>query len=851
MMKLWMNRLLTTEQRVKELLAAMTLDDKLALMNGGTPDEKLGIPTLKLNDGPGGVTGPHEQVGTQLPAPIALGASFNREAAHLYGEVIGKDAQERGTSLLLGPTVNMARTPLNGRTFEGYGEDPLLSAATGTAVIQGIQEQGVMACVKHYAANNQEIDRLSQNSIIDERTLREIYLPAFEAAVREGDVASIMSSYNRINGTYGSENASLLRQVLKDNWQFDGFVVSDFLATQSTVPSICAGLDYELTIPHKRFYGEPLKQAVEDGQVPMVMIDDSAGRILRQMLSFGLFDREQHEALASVSTPASTGRDQLDTVYTKHDEESLHLAEETIVLLQNNNNILPLSPVGGSIAVIGQAAENLIASGGGSAHVPNASGVTPLAAIEHRVSGLNAQVNYAPGTAPIPVGPSFIYPSPNAGLTIPPEAFPTGLLMSSYASSDLSGDPVHTQSMPNLRLNWQFDGVPHTASAKWTGTLTPTESEEYTFYLPASGGTRLYLDGELIIDNWAFQSLYSIGRKRLESGISVPIEVHYKAVNGEAASLPSIELEWYAGTDAQLIEEAVQTASAADTAIVFVNDYMTENFDKPDMSLPGVQNQLIAAVAAVNPNTIVVLNTGGPVTMPWLDQVAAVVQAWYPGQRGGEAIAKVLFGDTNPSGRLPMTFPKSLEQGPLSSKGQYPGIGLDTVYSEKLQVGYRWFTANEEQPLFPFGHGLSYTAFRYDAVETEQVTNDELPCFKVSFNITNVGERDGQAVPQLYISYPSAASEPPLQLKNYAKLEIPAGSTIRAVMLLTPRSFSIWNTVRSRWEVPEGAFTVAIGESSTRIVLEASVVPSRELTAAVEQCESILHGLANTSALRV
>lgn len=848
-MKPWMDRSLTTEQRVKELLAAMSLDDKLALMNGGTPDEKLGIPTLKLNDGPGGVTGPHEQVGTQLPAPIALGAAFNREAARLYGEVIGKDAQERGTSLLLGPTVNIARTPLNGRTFEGYGEDPLLSAATGTAVIQGIQEQGVMACVKHYAANNQEIDRLSQNSIIDERTLREIYLPAFEAAVREGNAASVMSSYNRINGTYGSENALLLRQVLKDNWQFEGFVVSDFLATQSTVPSIYAGLDYELTIPHKLFYGEPLKQAVEEGQVPMAMIDDSTGRILRQMFRFGFFDREAEVAIESASgtSSVSASEEQLkrrDTVYTQHHEEGLYLAEETIVLLQNNNNVLPLAPASGSIAVIGQAAVNLIASGGGSAHVPNASVVTPLAAIEQRASGLNTQVTYARGTAPVPVGPSFIYPSPNAGLTIPSEAFPTGLLMSSYSTSDLSGDPVHTQSLPNLRLNWQFDGVPHTASAKWTGTLTPTESAEYTFYLPASGGTRLYLDGELIIDNWAFQSLYSIGRKRLESGISIPVEVHYKAVNGEAASLPSIGLEWYAGTDAQLIEEAVHTASAADTAIIFVNDYMTENFDKPDLTLPGVQNQLIAAVAAVNPNTIVVLNTGGPVTMPWLNEVAAVVEAWYPGQQGGEAIAKVLFGDTNPSGRLPMTFPLSHTQGPLSSKGQYPGIGLDTVYSEKLQVGYRWFTAEDEQLLFPFGHGLSYTSFRYDAIEIERVTNEGLPCLQVAFNVTNVGERDGQAVPQLYVRYPSSAGEPPLQLKNYAKLEIAAGSTMRAIMQLNPRAFSTWNTVRSRWEVTEGAFIVAIGESSARIVLEAEVVPSRELAAAAEQCESVLHGLA-------
>lgn len=840
-MKPWMNSSLDIEQRVQALLAAMTPEDKLAMMHGGTPDEKLGIPVLKLNDGPGGVTGPQERVGTQLPAPIALGATFDKSAARLYGEVIGKDAQERGTSLLLGPTVNIARTPLNGRTFEGYGEDSLLSAATGTAVIQGIQEQGVMACVKHYAANNQEVDRLSQNSIIDERTLREIYLPAFEAAVREGKAASIMSSYNRINGTYGSENAYLLQQVLKNNWAFDGFVVSDFLATQSTIPSIYAGLDYELTIPHKRFYGEPLKQAVEGGQVSIAMIDESTGRILRQMFNFGFFDRVQEAAAA---------HDQNDvTICAQRDEEALYLAEESIVLLQNNNNILPLAAVG-SIAIIGQAAVNLIASGGGSAHVPNASAITPLAAIERR-AGANAQVTYAPGTAPVPVGPSFIYPSPNASLTIPPEMFEDGLLMSSYDTSDLSGEPVREQSMPNLRLNWQFDGVPHTLSAKWTGTLTPKASAEYTFYVPASGGTRLYVDGELILNNWEYQSLYVAGRKRLESGISVSVEVHYKAVNGEAASLPSISLEWYAGTDELIIEEAAQIASTADKAIVFVNDYMTENFDKSDLFLPGCQDQLIRAVATANPNTIVVLNTGGPVAMPWLDQVAAVVEAWYPGQQGGEAIAKMLFGDTNPSGRLPMTFPASEKQGPLASKGQYPGIGLDTVYSEKLKVGYRWFTTEEEAPLFPFGHGLSYTSFRYSSLEIEQVENDGIPCLQVAFDVTNVGEHDGQAVPQLYVRYPSAAGEPPLQLRNYAKLEIPAGRTVRTAMLLNPRAFSTWNTMYSRWEVPVGAFTVLIGESSAKIVLEAAVLPSRELADAVSHCTSVLHGWAAASELCV
>ncbi|MFB9327094.1 glycoside hydrolase family 3 protein [Paenibacillus aurantiacus] len=461
-MKPWMNKVLSVDERVQRLLDAMTLDDKLAMMHGGTPDAALGIPALKLNDGPGGVTGPEEAAGTQLPAPVALGAAFDQEAAYRYGEIIGKESRERGTSLLLGPTVNIARTPLNGRTFEGYGEDPYLSAATGTAVIRGIQEQGVMACVKHYAANNQEADRFTQNSIIDERTLREIYLPAFEAAVKEGQVASVMASYNKINGAHGAENQPLLTRILKDNWGFEGFVVSDFLATQSTVKSIHAGLDYELTLPFKRYYGEPLKEAVAQGLVPISLIDASAGRVLKEMFRIGLFDRAPGEGMV----PA----EQL----TMREEEALRLAEESIVLLKNEGGLLPIGAQG-TIAVIGQAAVHLIASGGGSAHVPSGAKGTPLQAIERR-AGKGRKVLYAQGTAPVPTGPSFVYPSPLAFLTVPAEAFENGLAALSYDTPDLSGEPVRAETAANLNINWQFAGVPHPASARWTGTLVPQET---------------------------------------------------------------------------------------------------------------------------------------------------------------------------------------------------------------------------------------------------------------------------------------------------------------------------------------------------------------------------------------
>ncbi|TYP73138.1 beta-glucosidase [Paenibacillus methanolicus] len=825
-MKPWMNTLLSLDARVQLLMDAMSLDDRLAMMHGGTPDASLGIPTLKLNDGPGGVTGPEEAAGTQLPAPIALGAAFDQEAAYRYGEVIGKESRERGTSLLLGPTVNIARTPLNGRTFEGYGEDPYLSAATGTAVIRGIQEQGVMACVKHYAANNQEADRFTQNSIIDERTLREMYLPAFEAAVKEGNVASVMASYNKINGTHGAENQPLLTRILKDNWGFEGFVVSDFLATQSTVKSIHSGLDYELTIPFKRFYGEPLKEAVAGGLVPEAIIDGSAGRILKEMFRIGLFDRAPGEGVV----PA----EQLKS----RDEEALRLAEESIVLLKNDGGLLPLGAQP-TIAVIGQSAINPIASGGGSAHVPCNAVVTPLQGIERR-AGDGRKVLYAPGTAPVPTGPSFVYPSPLAFLTVPAAAFENGLLAEAYDTPDLSGEPMRVDTVPNLNINWQFAGVPHPVSARWTGTLFPQETAAYTFYLPTSGASRLWLNGELVIDNWQSRSLYKTGVKQLEAGRTVAIEVHY--ASGGEAQLPSIALEWFAGEDEALIAQAVEAASRADIAIVFANDYMTENFDKPNLDLPGSQNRLIEAVAAVNKQTIVVLNTGGPVTMPWLGGVQAVVQAWYPGAQGGEAIAKVLFGETNPSGRLPMSFPSSDRQGPLSTAGQYPGIDQDTAYTEKLLVGYRWFAANKERPLFPFGHGLSYADFRYGNLQVRETNIKGLPSLQVSFDVNNDGERDGKTVPQLYVAFPSEAGEPPAQLKNFAKVPVASGQSVTVDLVLNARAFSVWDTKLDQWVIPPGAFRILVGESSEKFALAAEIVPSETLRLAANQCTTVLHG---------
>jgi beta-glucosidase len=797
----WLDKQKSPEERTKLLLEVMTLDDKLAMMHGGAPSPELGIPGIKLSDGPGGVTSGEgaSAPGTQMPAPIALGATFSPESAYDYGAALGAESANRDIAILLAPTVNIARTALNGRTFEGYGEDPYLSGALGAAFVKGVQRHGVIANVKHYAANNQETDRFTQNSIVDERTLREIYLPAFEAAIVEGKAGTVMASYNKINGIAGTEHRELLTGILKNDWEFEGFVISDFLATQSTVEALHAGLDYELTLPFRRFFGEPLKQAVENGQVEMDKIDEAAGRILRAYFRFGHFDKTAFGA----KTP----------IY--HPDAALRAALESIVLLKNEDHALPLDK-GKRIAVIGQAGSSrMIASGGGSAHVASDSVVSPLEGMK-RIAG-GAYVDYAQGTVPIPTGPRFMYGSPNEDLVVPAEAFEGGLFAEYYDTIDLTGAPARTETMDQLNVVWTFDS-PMPKSARWRGLLKAQATKLHTFYLPSSGGSRLYVDGELLIDNWQGEAFYGMGEALLEEGKSVEIDIHFTS-NGAPPALPSIALHWFPSSNRQLFAEAARLARKADVAVVFVNDFMTENYDKPDLSLPGVQDRLVEAVAASNPNTIVVLNTGGPVLMPWLDQVKAVVQLWYPGQEGGNAIASILFGEHEPSGRLPITFPAMEKEVPAATPGQFPGVGLHSVYSEGLLVGYRWYDAHGKKPLFPFGHGLSYSSFIYEGLEVKRQED----VVKVQLRARNIGEREGTCVPQLYLGFPEGSGEPPKQLKAFGKIAIAAGDTVEIAFELDRRAFSVWCTSSNQWAIAGEEFEIMIGHSSGEIVLRAKI----------------------------
>lgn len=806
----WLDRSKSAEERAELLLGRMTLDDKLALMNGGSPDPGLGIPPIVFSDGPAGVTsgeGNESRAGTQLPAPIALAASFDEERAREYGELLGKEAAERGVTVLLAPTVNIARSGRNGRTFEGYGEDPHLSGMMGAETVQGIQSQGVIANVKHYAANNQETDRFAQNSIIDERVVRELYLPAFEAAVTEGGAASAMASYNKINGIYGTEHRALLTDILKRNWGFRGFVVSDFMATQHAVKAANAGLDFELTVPFKRLFGEPLKSAVENGQVSMAVIDEAAGRILKTLFRFGHFDKGSAAEGRHFDDYGEGGN---ASPLSRTPAAALRLAQAGIVLLQNEGEALPLA-ADACIAVIGQAAgERMVASGGGSAHVVSRSVVSPLTGIR---SLAQAEVHYARGTAPVPSGPKFMYGTPNEDLAVPEEAFEDGLQGYYYETGDLSGEPVRTDRLTHLNIVWGFEGAPP-VSARWTGRLRAPSSGMYTFYLPSAGGSRLFVNGRLVLDNWDGGSPYASGTAELEEGVAVDIEVQFTAA-GAPAALPCLALHWYAGSDDELIREAADLAAKMDAAVVFANDYMTENYDKPGLSLPGAQDRLIEEVAKANPNTVVVLNVGGPVLMPWHHCVKAVLMAWYPGQEGGHAIASALYGLYNPSGKLPVTIPASERQVPTAGEGQFPGIELDTVYTEGLEVGYRWYDAHGETPLFPFGHGLSFTAFKYASLTVKR----RGATVEAEVDVRNAGGAEGRTAVQLYVSFPDAAGEPPKQLKRFRSVRLAPGESVTVRFTLRSRDLSIWDTANNRWTVPAGSFTLLVGESSRDIRL--------------------------------
>jgi len=780
----WLDQSLPIGQRVEMLLSSMTLADKINMVTGAGFSEpyvfyisaipSLCIPAMGQEDGPVGVGDGLAGV-TQMPAAVSLAATFDSSLATQYGQVVGSEERGKGAMVDLGPTVNIDRDPRWGRSFEAYTEDPFLNAAMATADIGGVQSQGEMAQVKHLAVYNQETSRNTpaDNAIVSARALHEIYLPAFWAATQQARASSVMCAYSTVNGQFACQNRYLMQTTLDQRWAFPGFVTSDYQSTHSTVQSADAGLDQEMPAP--RYYGSALQAAVQSGQVAVATLNEMVSRILTEMFRFNEFNNPPTGSTsATVTTPA-------------HQAVSAAVAESGTVLLKNTGGTLPLpADGGGTVAVIGPAASAAPAdTGGGSAYVTSTFNVTPLQGIQ-AAAGPGTTVQYAQG-------------------------LPT----------DTSLSPI-----PSSALTPAYKGTNY--GQTYTGTLTAPETGTYVLAFKNPGSytaTSLSLDGREILANPGTPpvSTYSVG-VNLQAGQAYRLQL--------SGGGPSAHLSWATPSElAPGISQAVAAAKSAATAVVVVSDDTeSEAADRASLNLPSAQNELISAVAAANPHTVVVIDAGAPVVMPWLSQVASVVDAWYPGESNGTALAAVLFGRVDPGGHLPVTFPADLSQVPASSPAEFPGTGGQVQYSEGINVGYRSYDASHQAPLFPFGYGLSYTHFRFSklSMTPQEIQNPSsgpgsTACrcngqsgslVTVSATVTNTGPVAGSDVAQLYLGDPAAAGEPPRQLKGFQKVTLEPGQSTTVHFTLTGHDLSYWHDTANGWVVPDGQYQAYVGDSS-------------------------------------
>ena len=808
------------EDRIESLLTAMTLEEQVALLAGASmwttmPIERLGIPAIKVTDGPNGARGGGSLVGgvsaASFPVAIALASTWNLALIDQVGQALAQEAQSKGARVLLAPTVNIHRSTLNGRNFECYSEDPYLSAQLAANYIRGVQSKGVSATVKHFVGNESEFERMTINSEIDERTLREIYLRPFESAVKEAGVWAVMAAYNKVNGDYATEKIDLLYKLLKLEWKFDGVVMSDWFATHSTVAAINNGLDLEMPGPTQH-RGAKLVAAVYSGEASSEAVKDSAHRMLRLIARAGAFEDPTIPAEQSLDRP-------------EHRALIRRVGAEGMVLLKNDG-VLPLDAQAlRKLAVIGPNAKTAQIMGGGSAQLNPHYRISPYEGILNQV-GERVEVAYELGCTN-----HKLLPLPMPGQLVAANG-QEGFIVEYFNSSDLSGNVVWTSQIPQAEVMW-FDqpgpGVAAAFSARFSAQFTPGESGEYHFGLVSAGLSRLFINGQLVINNWeswrAGDNYFGEGSDELRGAIdfragqtyTLIIEYATKPYNAFALRGMRLGLIRQAGDEA--IQRAIQVAQASGVTLLFVGlnaEWDSEGQDRQNMDLPGRQNELIERIAAVNPRTIVVLQTGAPVTMPWLDRVAGVIEAWYPGQECGNAIADVLFGQVNPCGKLPQSFPRRLEDHPAFEN--YPGENGKVYYGEGVFVGYRHYDQHGLAPLFPFGHGLSYTTFEYAnlRLSSEAITPDEL--LTVRLEVTNTGTHAGQEVVQLYVHDETASVErPPKELKGFTKIALAAGETRTATFTLDRASLAFWDVVQHAWVAEAGRFEVLVGSSSRDI----------------------------------
>ncbi|MEN9473510.1 MAG: hypothetical protein RIS48_230 [Pseudomonadota bacterium] len=808
-----------THNPIESLLDQMTLQEQVALLSGADfwttfPVPRLDIPAVKVSDGPNGARGGIFKDGPStacFPAGIALAATWNPDLVQQAGAALGQEALLKGARVLLAPTVNLQRTVFNGRNFECHSEDPWLSSEMAVAYVRGVQSQGVAATIKHFVGNESEYQRMTMSSDIPERALRELYLLPFERAVKEAGVWAVMTSYNRLDGTFAADHRRLVTQVLREEWGFDGLVMTDWFAGHDTVLSVQAGTDLEMPGP-ARERGDKLVQAVNQGRLPAQAVRDCARRVLRLMQRVGSFQDPVIPAERADDLPA-------------HRALIRELGAQGCVLLKNESRTLPLEKTPGArVALIGQAALVPQIMGGGSATVNAHYRIAPIDA-------LRAQWPQASFTHSVGADIHRWVPVLRAPVTI-----------EYFDSPDLAGPVVHVQQVDSTEQMWtehRPEGVTgQHFSARARLDYVAQQSGHYQFSLISAGRSRAFINGQLAVDAWSGwsrgETYFTFGcdevvhARDLQAGETCQITIEYSSATPEPIPLRALRFGAHRVLGEPDIAAAVQAASEADLAVVFAGlnaEWDNEGLDRNRLELPQRQNELIARVVAANPRTVVVLQTGSPVTLPWLDAVPAVLQAWYPGQECGNAIADVLLGAAEPGGRLTQTWP--LRESDSVAFGQplnYPGQDGHVRYDEGLFIGYRHYQQRGLQTLFPFGHGLSYTEFEYGPLRGLPSRFKAGDSITVEVPVRNTGRRAGQAVVQLYVQDEACSVQRPLrELKGFAKLQLEAGESGLARLTLTMRAFAFFDDSRAAWVAEAGRFQLQAGVSVDQIMASATV----------------------------
>ncbi len=843
----WLNTALTPQQRARVLLAQMTLPEKIDLMTGNqgdapfayynAPIPRLGIPALKMADASAGVaprgwslTGTGQNA-TAMPSVQALGATWSLPMVSQYAGTVTDEVLETGQNVLLGPDSDIMRQPWWGRTDETESEDPILNAEITGRYVQAVQSQNVIADLKHYAAYNQETNRGNGlNDIIDTRTLREVYTLPYASVIVQANPGSVMCSFNKINGQYSCENAATLRNLLKSQLElgFTGFVITDFGAVHTTLNALFGGTDMETGTT--TIYGAALLAAVESGQAPESLIDQSCYRILYTMFRLGIFDHAYTPSAIPVAA---------------HDAVALKAEEQAITLLKNDGNLLPLTSATKSLTVVGADA-NILAAPSGAPYVSPTESTSPLSGILQRAQAAGTSVQWVPGNDPVNAASmleSSDMTSVPSSVLSPTSGVGTGLDTYYWRNTSFQGSPAVIRLEPQVNYDVGFlstfgdwAGQPpqvppppvlsptEQQSVVYDGHITAPKTGAYTLALTGFGDASLSIDGQQVITMTGADQTRSYAASpalNWVAGQSHTIHITYQADHPFDSLEPgTLLLEWKtpAGALSPAIMQAAAAARKTDAAIVYVRTYEGEQRDRVSLKLPESANQLIQAVSAANPHTIVVLANSGPVTMPWLSKVPAVVETYFGGQEQGAALGRVLWGDVNPSGKLTITYPTSDSAVPPGVTNPWATAGnLNVTYGDGIDVGYKGYDRAGITPLFPFGYGLSYTTYSYAGLNVLPSANSGTQTVHVRFQIANTGARNGAEVAEVYLGLPATTGEPPKRLVGFAKVTVAAGQFVNVDIPINPNApthpLGYFDTALNRWVIAPGTYTVSVGGS--------------------------------------